>query len=431
MNSSKTLLLTLLTCFFAFQSYAQTSLEGDYYSSQVGVKKAFIKQKKGNYIQVVWLSAKGNNRISHTYKPIDNSKKIFEKKLSDGRYSRLDASPKDYIRILYLNRSRKVLQAHVFVVKRKLKHRRKFFKKEQIWKGQTIILNATSTFHQKNSNKIVFFSEKPVVGKEDFSKMKTSFKVGEAVWAVAYLSKPLEKYKLYINGQNELTFAIGTTEDADGSEMKKWGGFIQRSLPISVQELTKNYVVFQVCPASLRAEMNVKTAMSITNAVQNLGATDHLIKVKFEVMGKNYNDVYGAFTLDCSEHLTQAKKNASAFKKAYLDSKKLPQPMMTNAALEQKIVEAIQRFGTAAGWDTQFTRAIITSPTWQTVTDPTTGAIKGRMIEAACVGKWSNGDCGYQYFTFIQEHQGGGMYAEGLRRYSTGYRVPIGCNNIK
>ena len=429
MNLSKTLLLTLLTCFFAFVCNAQVAIEGDYYGSELGLKKVSIKQKKGGYISVTAFLTKGNKKISHTYKPINDSKKIFEKTLPNERYSRLDVSSKGFIRELYLNQDRKVLRAHVLV--RKRKNVRKVFKKEQYWIGQVIPLNPTSSFHQKNSNKIVFFSEKPIVGKEDFSKMKTSFKAGEAVWAVAYLPRPLDKYNLYINGQSELTFAIGTTKDANGLDMHNWGGFIQRSLPISVQERTKNYVVFQVCPSSLKAEMNVKTATSITNAIQALDPTDHLVKVSFEYMGRSSNQIYGSFTLDCSEGLDKAKKNAMAFKKAYLESKKLPKPMMTNAALEQKIVEAIQRFGKAAGWETKFTKAIITSPTWQTVTDPATGAIRGRMVEAACIAKWPKGDCGYQYFTFIQEHQGGGKYAEGIRRYSTGYRAAIDCKNIK
>ncbi|OJJ19982.1 hypothetical protein BKI52_16020 [marine bacterium AO1-C] len=429
MNSSNALLLTLLTCFFAFVCNAQTAIEGDYYSSEIGLKKVSIKQKKGGYISVTGFLAKGNKKISHTYKPVGNSKKIFEKKLSYNRYSRLDFSSKDFITDLSLNGDRKVLRVQVLA--RKWKYIRKNLKKEQRKVGHILPLNPTSNFHQKNNSKIVFFSEKPVIGKEDLSKVKTSFKAGDVIWAVAYLPVSLSKYNLYISGQNELKFAIGTTEDANSLEMSNWGGFVQHSLPISVQERAKNYVVFQVYPASLRAEMNLKAAMSITNAVQSLEPTDHLVKVRFEYLGRRSNKVTGTFTLDCSEGMDKAKQTAKAFKQAYLESKELPKAMMTNASLEQKALEAIQRFGKAAGWDTKFVKAIITSPTWQTVTDPATGAIKGRMVEAACIAKWANGDCGYQYFTFIQEHQGGGKYAEGIRRYSTGYRSAIDCKNVK
>ena len=429
MNPSKTLVLTLLVCFASIICNAQTSIEGEYISSQEEIKQVFIKQKKGGYLLGTWIFERGNSKVSYMYKPIKGSKTIFEAKVSGG-YSRLDISAKDYIVELDLRNNRKVYRASVLA--RKKKYIRKFRKKVQAWSGQIIVQDPTSAFHQKNASKIVFFSEKPVIGKEDFSKVKTSFKAGDPIWAVAYLPRPLDKYSIYMNRQQELKFAMGTTTNPDGLDVENIGGHILRSLPTTAQERAKNYMIFQVYPDDLKkTAMNSLTAKNIAEAIQALEPTDYTMKVRFEYEGMRSNDIAGVFTLDCSEGREKAKQTATVFAKAYWDRKQLPKPAMTDPALEQEILKTIQRFSDAAGWNVQFKKVVITLPTWQTLIDPNTGAIRGRIIEAACTAKWPNRDCGYQYFTFIQEHQGGGKYAEGLRRYSSGYRAAINCQNIK
>lgn len=104
---------------------------------------------------------------------------------------------------------------------------------------------------------------------------------------------------------------------------------------------------------------------------------------------------------------------------------------MNDKTLESKALTAIQYHAKMGGWSETFSKVVITSPSWQIVRDKNTNSIIGRIVVAACVAKWPKGNCTYQYFSFMQDHQGGGKYLDALRVYSTGYKVLIDCSSIK
>lgn len=125
-------------------------------------------------------------------------------------------------------------------------------------------LNPTSDFHAKNADKIVFFSEKPTIGQEDMSKVKTSFKAGEAVWAIAYLPAPLGYFGNLCNAYQDHTvqavfYYVYMSIEKHDPELTDGERPIINSAPIQRlkdEDRKKNYLIFQVIPALDTQEKN-------------------------------------------------------------------------------------------------------------------------------------------------------------------------------
>lgn len=107
------------------------------------------------------------------------------------------------------------------------------------------------------------------------------------------------------------------------------------------------------------------------------------------------------------ENINKAKEEVARKKAAKVY---LPKPTMRNQDFEQKIVAAANHHARRESWKETFTKAIITSNDWGIIRRKYTGAITGRILEAACVAKWPDGHCTYQYFNFEQAYTGGGKY---------------------
>ena len=129
--------------------------------------------------------------------------------------------------------------------------------------------NPTSDFHQKNAGKIVFFSKKPTVGQEDLTTVKTAFKVGDEIWAVAYLPVNFEANSYMENLTNEFQDMYGKMHYSVTIGMDKVDDELLPDEKIIVNQCTVrtltqkdlelNYVVF---PLTLSSTLNKTEKMA-------------------------------------------------------------------------------------------------------------------------------------------------------------------------
>ena len=108
-------------------------------------------------------------------------------------------------------------------------------------------------------------------------------------------------------------------------------------------------------------------------------------------------------------------------------SRTLPKAAMSNAALEQQMVNAANNLG----WNDKFSKAIITSSSWTVAKNDLTGAILYRWLPAVCTIKDTDGKCYYQEFSFKQDYAGGGNYSGTIKFNSYGGKKEIGCDKVK
>ncbi|HAS43457.1 MAG TPA: hypothetical protein DCS93_23455 [Microscillaceae bacterium] len=427
------LLIALFVIGYLPELSAQSHPEGTYYSMMGNVTNVVFTPKKGNYLQAEFFFFDGD-REKALLKPLDKKTKILEGKFDDNTFVRL-MPDKPLVKFYFLSEYRRVYNVGLLASSKKTMRRaRKQFKalKTDPLLGKYLLLHPTSAFHQKNTHKIVFFSEKPVVGKEDLTKVKTSFKAGESIWAVAYFSRPLSDgwYQWYLTRRKELRFGIGILEDNKKSDFVTSIDLI-RTLPLTTIDLQKNYAVFALVPKKGHQGMYLSSALLVTELMAQLEPTDHLMGIGLVEKHSYSRKIFGTFTLDASQGMKKVKALHKTLKKKNLARYQLPKAQMNNPALNKQVLQAIQRFGQAGGWKETFHKVVITSPDWQTITHESTGNIMGRMIEAACAAKWPDGHCTYQYFYFVQDHQGGGKYSQTVRRHATGRQYTIDCQKIK
>ncbi len=105
----------------------------------------------------------------------------------------------------------------------------------------------------------------------------------------------------------------------------------------------------------------------------------------------------------------------------------LPAPKMVDSKLEAKILKTIQEHAKSQGWDENFVKAIISENEWEIRRNALTGVVTDRIITAACVAKWPDGHCSYQYFYFRQDFDGTG-YQENLKYHAAGQQYHTPCD---
>ena len=409
-------IFSILLLFITVVSFSQGVVEGTYLHNQGG--KVKLSKLSGGGIHVVWSDILGSSEGRFDYNP--NTKNIYETKTSGDGFSRLilDFTQKDFVKEIYLTDDYKIVSTSVWAKDRK--RARAIAKQEKANKGKAYIqeielANPQSEMHKNNVHKILFFNGKPEFGQEE-AKLKTNFKLGEAIWAVVYLAKPLGGYGIDVDDKVRLELGY-----LDGTQYSSLASY---NFKFDKEKLkTRNFIRFEVLPdlTSGKSDNSMGSYLSTFWQIQKLNPVEYTFVVK--VM-----KFQGTFGLDCS-NMDALNKIAAKTEQEEIDKVELPKSRSQDRELARECLLAIQRWGHAAKWKEKFSKAILTTTNWAIVRDDYNNII-GRIVEAACVAKWPDGRCSYQYFTFIQDYEGGGQYAGTVRRYSTGRQYTINCNKI-
>lgn len=429
---------------------AQTAdLDGSYYLSLDGqtINQVQYQLRKNGTIKLT--NTYFNEPLVQIFKAIDVSKTNFETELEGREIFRLEIRDQK-LTYLVLNESRRVL--HVSPLERDKKVLKSSLKKlgkksilkelagipeEKATEKQPPVYIAhqpTSKFHQEHAGEIVFFSEKQTIGLEKLEQVKTSFKAGEEVWAVAYLPVPLNKFSRdrltnievdnFGNRYGYLCVRMDNEEEELLPEEREV--FNSASLAkITVDDMQKNCFSFLLVPGR---ESSTGSAWLTERMAERLGNYSHDLVISL-TDGNIESDypIQGRFEFDGSPGTEIYAEISNRIKDSRLENKPLPRAVRVDPELEAEMLQQVELLAHGRGWTNTYTRAIITVD-WQRMDDEF-GNIKGKYVEAAFVFKGDDG-CGFMEFGFLKEYLGDGQYARNIRQYTTGVRGELSCNKV-
>ncbi|WP_254519201.1 hypothetical protein [Aquimarina sp. Aq78] len=445
-NTIYTLLLLLV---FTQQLVAQSFQTGKYYTSSQAISAINLVLRDDNTIKADFQTNRGN--YNYIFNPLAKNKGSYES--TKGGF--ILTSKKDVLTLLELDKnnlinytvalatSKKELQE----AKKKLGIKSNVFSqlnntKQKSKPKEYFLRHPTSEFHKNNVGKIVFFSEEPVIGKEDKGLIKNSFKVGEEIWAIAYLPSTFNSNEYFKRLTNSFYDAYGKThywitvgvDKNDKDRLPKENEIVNQCTVKTIykDDLEKNYVVFQLIPASLESTVKDKGVSDflLKRMGERLQSKKHRIRVSLTdgEMKQNQEIISGYFNYDATSGTESLLALSKAKANKVLEEKKLPSAVRKDTNIENEMLMQVKLWGSKNNWsDVDFRRAIITLD-WTILKDKY-GNIEGKYIEGDVLYKSDEG-CGYRNFGFIRKYQGGGRYNSSIRQHTVGATAPLTCKKI-
>lgn len=255
---------------FTQQLIAQNFQTGKYYSSSQALNSIDIVLRDDNTIKANFQTNRGNH--NYIFNPLAKNEGSYES--TKGNF--ILTNKKGALVLLELDKNNLINYSVALATskkdlreaKKKLGIKSNVFSQLNNNKKKTkeyFLKHPTSDFHKKNVGKIVFFSKKPEVGKEDKTLIKDSFKVGEEVWAVAYLPSAFNSSKYFKRLTNSFYDAYGKThywitvgvDKNERDRLPKENEIVNQCTVKTLykKDLNKNYVVFQLIPASVTSSV--------------------------------------------------------------------------------------------------------------------------------------------------------------------------------
>jgi hypothetical protein len=286
----------------------------------------------------------------------------------------------------------------------------------------------TSDFHKQNVGKIIWSNKPLIIGKEKdmAGSIKSEFITGEPIFGTMYLGNNL---KQLLNGNERVRVIIKVD---NGTAI--WGGDLSYFIvPLAVQD--KSYWQFALLPDEQWFKDNYAPYVAKENwtysyfmdELARSGDISHNITCEMSFPTNIQDNIKSSLSLDLGGGSSSIKSLSSKLHDQLMASRTLPKAGMTNASLEQQIVNAANNLG----WNDKFSKAIITSSAWNIAKNELTGAILYRWVGAVCTIKGTDGKCYYQDFSFKQEYTGAGNYSSTVKFNSYGGKKEIGCDKVK
>ncbi|CAL2106268.1 conserved exported hypothetical protein [Tenacibaculum sp. 190524A02b] len=434
---------------FAQQLVAQNFQTGSYYASGDVVSGVDIRLRDDNTIKATFKTARGS--YNYIFNPLSKRKGSYE----SVKDNFVLTSKKDVLVLLELDKNNGINNiAALATSKKELREGKKKLgiksnvfaklnKKKQNTVKEYFVKRPTSEFHKQNVGKIVFFSQKPVVGKEDKSLIKNTFKVGEEVWAVAYLPSAFNASKYLKRLTNSFYDAYGKThywitigmDKNEKDRLPKENEIVNQCTVKSLykKDLEKNYVVFQLVPASVETSIMDKqgSVFLLKRMGSRLRNKKHQIRVALTdgEMKQKEEVISGYFTYDASAGAESLVAMSKKLANKILEGKRVPNAVRKDRSIESQMLMQVKMWGSKNNWsDVDFKRAIITLD-WTVLKDKY-GNIKGKYIEGDVLYKSKEG-CGYRNFGFIRKYLGGGRYDSYLKQHTTGATAALSCDKVK
>ncbi|WP_272151888.1 hypothetical protein [Tenacibaculum aiptasiae] len=434
---------------FTQQLVAQSFQTGSYFTSGDAINTIDVLLRDDNVIKATFNTSRGN--YNYFFKPLDKNKGSYESTkgnfvLTDkkGVLVLLELDKNNLIKhTVALASSKKALREG----KKKLGIKNSVFTKLNNNKAKStkeyFLKHPTSDFHKQNVGKIVFFSKKPEIGKEDKTLIKNSFKVGDEIWAVAYLPSAFNSNRYFKRLTNSFYDAYGKThywitvgvDKNDKDRLPKENEIVNQCTVKSLykKDIEKNYVVFQLVPATMETSvMDKKGSVFLLKRMGNrLQSKKHKIRVALTdgKMEQNEEIIAGYFNYDATTGTETLLEMSKKIASKALDEKKIPTAVRKDRNIERDMLMQVKLWGSKNNWsDVDFKRAIITLD-W-TVLKDRYGNIEGKYIEGDVLYK-SNEGCGYRNFGFIKKYLGGGRYDSFLKQHTVGATAPLSCKKVK
>lgn len=435
----------ILLFVFTQQIIAQNYQTGKYYTSNQAISAIDLVLRDDNTIKATFQTHRGN--YNYIFNPLLRNKGSYESTKGNfvltsekGALMLLELNKNDQINAtIALATSKKALRE----AKNKLGIKSNVFTKKKKKATKYFLKNPTSDFHKENVGKIVFFSKKPEVGKEDKTLIKDSFKVGEEVWAVAYLPSAFNANRYFKRLTNSFYDAYGKThywitvgvDKNDKDRLPKENEIVNQCTVKSLykDDLDKNYVIFQFIPASVESSvMDKKGSVFLLKRMGNrLQSKKHRIRVSLTdgEMEQKEEIISGYFNYDATSGTESLLAMSKTIASKALESKKVPTAVRKDTSIEREMLMQVRLWASKNNWsDVDFRRAIITLD-W-TILKDRYGNIEGKYIEGDLLYKSDEG-CGYRNFGFIRKYQGGGRYDSSLRQHTVGATAPLSCKKVK
>ena len=398
--------------------------------------------------------------ISTILVPINNEKSIFETQEDAKNPLRLVVDV-DAVELYYMNQARAVKDCFLLckdkkVLKRLMKEKEldshskqqmamlkgeKYKSKYSTMSPVFIASNPTSDFHAKNAGKVVFFSEKPEIGKEDLSKIKTKFVLGEEIWAVAYFPVALEKLPQLMNTNKNNFLEVGFFDHTKNltEEERTIGG--QSVLLLDETLRKQNYFIFQVIPTSSTFNnIGIESAVWLVNNFKTLGNFNHTIKMtmgddySYDYSVNDYHPYYenlfsGMFELDMSDK-ESVEKWSQSLNESEFESREMPRVPRSPASFEADILARLNSLNDRRGWDKKWIK-VLNDGGWNWVNRRDEyGFIIDRYAGFIGVFEDSEG-CGYIKFTLKQKYIDNGQFEETMYWDYEGKAYYVSCDKVK
>ncbi len=275
----------------------------------------------------------------------------------------------------------------------------------------------TSDFHKKNAGKIVFFNKETNVGEEELSSVKDQFKVGEEIYAIAYLKQSL---KNIMGASNTVNLNIEVFIDESNA--------LAYQTVVSKRELNeeKSYIILEILPNPNHNKQY--GPQKIAKALSDISPSTHNVKIRVSGMeiGTNWNKriIDGGFEIDLADGEGILLNLAQKYIVEETHSSELPEANMRNKVIEDSMEKALQN----AGWESnkKIIKINIRSSEWYHYRHEITGEILSRALNTVVAFKLNNGDCKFWYITFEQSYNGS-VYGETTVR-SVGNSKKISCD---
>lgn len=309
----------------------------------------------------------------------------------------------------------------------------------------TIILSIMSEIIAQNPGEVIFSSSP--IDPLNPAALKTDFKAGEPIYAVAYY--PLTIQEIY-NAQNgsklEVEIFIYELKPPLYDYQQPFEEQLTfASMHVSGKLLKDKYLVVDLVPAADNTnaygtpEISYKEfgkkfdgPVNFAEALSKLSSGDHnlniLVSAYYNTHAKGSIRISGsdfAAYGKLSEELNLAAQNAGAKNEVF------PQPQKKDAALESRMISAVKNSNDwKSGWigGTEVLRISIVDADWYIRRNEFSGAILHRYIRAAIAIKTKEGNCAYFQATFQEDYVSGKF--QPLRYDGAGDRIPILCENL-
>jgi len=292
----------------------------------------------------------------------------------------------------------------------------------------------------------IVFSTAPI-SPDNPPKLSNSFKIGESIYAAAYLGKSIRNLssdpqtnKVYV----EISFwTIQKPLYSYQKPSERFIGFSAVNLKGSL--LDKNVLSFEILPTVEKItsysnpEMDYKKfgkkndgPVKIAESLSKLAAGQHTIIFKVKI---NYKEVsQGDFRIegeDFSKLLALAENYRKGEATQSKASAEMPKAAMKDKKLEEDMTAALKASRTYNDrMKGQILRLVIIDPEWMIRRNELTGVILHRYIRAAAAIRDSGGDCRVWNLITFQQDYVGGRYQK-TRFDGVGDPVPILCENVK
>lgn len=276
----------------------------------------------------------------------------------------------------------------------------------------------TSDFHKKNAVKLVFFTKKPIIKAENSSTIKTDYKAGEYIYAMAYLKG---SFKDLIKATNIIKLTANIFVDGTKKESHQ---FTMDWATVK----GKTYLFLEIIPNPATNKQN--GTVKFAEELANISPRNHIIKVTLDGMqqGASFSTRFaeGEFKLDCNTGQNKLAAYAIKYREKALSSVYMPKAKLNNTVLANSMKKALRD----EAWEKDKTiqRVVITGSGWKITKNIVSGKILYRSIPAAVAFKTSEGYCKYWNLTFKQYYNGS-TYGKTVQG-GVGSIVEISCKNI-